>query len=185
MLREASAIGTTYLRAGFLEEPARVQIQELLRTYVDARLQYDDANSGQTQVERATTKTKRLQRELWALVSTEARRDPHATHVLWLAQSLNDVIDLSSEQASARDNHVPETVLWMLLVAAVLTGFLGGYACGATAQRNVLVTSVFAVLVTLVIYAILDLDRPRRGLIRVNQQAMSSLRESLQRDISQ
>ena len=73
----------------------------------------------------------------------------------------------------------------MSWVAAVLTGFLGGYACGATAQRHVLVTSMFAVLVTLVIYAILDLDWPRRVLIRVNQQAMSNLRESLQRDVSQ
>ena len=30
---------------------------------------------------------------------------------LWLAQSLNDAIDLSTEQESACDNHVPETVL--------------------------------------------------------------------------
>lgn len=94
------------------------------------------------------------------------------------------MIDLSAEHAAARENHVPETVLGLLGVAAVLTGFLSGYACGATAHRHVLATSVFALLVTLVVYAILDLERPQRGLIRVDQQSMSALRERLQRDLA-
>ena len=116
------------------------------------------------------------------MVSTEARRDPTAMQVLWVAQALNEGIDLSAESASAYAHHIPETVVWLLGMAAVLTGGVSGYACGVTAHRQVLAMAVLAVLVTLVVYAILDLDRPQRGLIRVQQQAMRSLRERMQRD---
>lgn len=184
VLREANAIGTAYLRASFLEEPARVRMQALLRAYVDVRLQVSEAGIDQTQMARATAEMERLQRELWSLASTAVRRDPQAVSIAWVAQSLNDVLDLSAERTSARENHVPETVLGLLGATALLTGFLSGYACGAAGQRQVLATSVFAVLVALVVYAILDLDRPQRGLIRVDQRAMSNLRESFSRDVA-
>ena len=52
----------------------------------------------------------------------------------------------------------------------------------SSAHRQVLATSVFAVVVTLVVWAILDLDRPQRGLIRVQQQAMRGLQERMQHE---
>ena len=38
VLEEANAIGTTYLRAGYLPEPASSEIRELLREYVPLRI---------------------------------------------------------------------------------------------------------------------------------------------------
>jgi len=182
VLREANALGTAYWRTSVLEEAARVRMQSLLRAYVERRFQDEEAGQAPRQGTPGTTDLERLQRELWAVVSTEARRDPTAVHVLWVAQALNEGIDLSAESMSAHAHHIPETVVWLLGMAAVLTGSVSGYACGMTAHRQVLATSVLAVLVTLVVYAILDLDRPHRGLIRVQQQAMRSLRERMQRD---
>jgi uncharacterized membrane protein (Fun14 family) len=40
-------------------------------------------------------------------------------------------------------------------------------------------TSVFALLVALVIFSIIDLDRPQRGLITVNQHPMQILLSSM------
>ena len=37
VLDESNSIGTTYLRAGYLPEPASSQIRELLREYVTGR----------------------------------------------------------------------------------------------------------------------------------------------------
>ena len=184
VLREANAIGTAYWRTSFLAEAARVRMQGLLRAYVEVRFQYYAAGRDQQRVAQAMTDMEPLQRALWAVVSTEAQRDPTAVSVPWVAQALNEVIDLSAAAAAARDNHVPEAVLWLLGIAAVLTGGLSGYACGAAAHRQVLATSVLAVLVTLVVYVILDLDRPQRGLIHVQEQALRSLRERIQHDIA-
>ena len=39
VIDEANAIGTTYLRAGMLPEPHRSDVRDLLREYVDVRLE--------------------------------------------------------------------------------------------------------------------------------------------------
>src|SRR5262245_18194105 len=43
VLDEANAIGTTYLRAGYLPEPASSEIRELLREYVPLRIRVTNA----------------------------------------------------------------------------------------------------------------------------------------------
>ena len=45
VLDEANSIGTTYLRAGYLPEPASSQIRQLLREYVPLRIVVTDAKA--------------------------------------------------------------------------------------------------------------------------------------------
>jgi len=40
LVEEANAIGTTYLRAGLIPEPHRTEVRQVLREYVEERLQY-------------------------------------------------------------------------------------------------------------------------------------------------
>ena len=42
IIEEANAIGTTYLRAGYLPDPASSEIRELLREYVPLRINVAD-----------------------------------------------------------------------------------------------------------------------------------------------
>ena len=46
-------------------------------------------------------------------------------------------------------------------------------------MRNFFVTMVASVLISAVIIVIIDLDRPRHGLIQVGQKRMVELRDSL------
>ena len=66
VLREANAIGTTYLRASFLPETNAKAIEDLLRHYVDARLSFYTAGSDSAKITLAQSETARLQRELWS-----------------------------------------------------------------------------------------------------------------------
>ena len=52
VLAEANDIGTTYLRAGYLPEPASSQIRELLREYVPIRLTVTDPNDIESRPQR-------------------------------------------------------------------------------------------------------------------------------------
>ena len=54
-------------------------------------------------------------------------------------------------------------------------------SAGAARHRNLFVTVAFALLVTMVIFTILDLDRPRRGVIQVDQAPMLDLQAGLRR----
>ena len=48
VLDEANSIGTTFLRAGYLPEPASSQIRELLREYVPLRIVVTDVKAVRT-----------------------------------------------------------------------------------------------------------------------------------------
>jgi hypothetical protein len=77
------------------------------------------------------------------------------------------------------ENHVPEITLVLLYFVAVMATGLIGYRCGLSRIRNFFVTIISSILIAAVIMVIIDLDRPRRGLIKVSQQRMIDLRDSL------
>ena len=61
LLDEANAIRTAYLRADLLPEPHRAEIRNLLREYVDVRL--EGVRSGK--IEQAIARSEELQNQLW------------------------------------------------------------------------------------------------------------------------
>src|SRR4030095_8193479 len=72
LLSEANAIGTTYLRAAMLPEPMRTETQNLLREYVDVRLEAIQPGK----LDQALKKSEELHKRLWsqAIAATEKDR---------------------------------------------------------------------------------------------------------------
>ena len=97
-----------------------------------------------------------------------------------VVQSVNELIDASAARTVYYQNHVPEVILLMLLVVALVSSLLIGFAFGTSNKRNPIATFVFAMTLTMVVFTLLDLDRPRRGLIRTGQLTMFSLQNSLE-----
>jgi hypothetical protein len=180
VLAEANAIGTTYLRAALQPEPERSDIQALLRAYVDARLSFHVADQRPGQPVDAEVMAVQLQAKLWKLAGQLTARDPHSIQTGLFVQSLNEVIDLREKRIRALENHVPDPVLFMvLLVALVAFGFVG-QGRGMAGRRNAISTGLVAVLFALAMAIIVDIDRPRQGLIKVSQSSMLALKQSLQ-----
>jgi hypothetical protein len=92
---------------------------------------------------------------------------------------LNETIDLHAKRLTAMENHVPEITLVLLYFVALMATVLIGYGCGLSGLRNFFVTIISSILIAAVILVIIDLDRPQRGLIRVSQQRMIDLHDSL------
>ncbi len=181
VLDESNAIGTTFLRAQILPQPPRQEISNLLKEYVGVRLAFYDAADDSRKLSRANEATERLQRELWTRAAALGEKDPRAVTTGLFLQSLNEVIDLHAKRITALENHVPEIILVLLYFVALMAMGLIGYGCGLGGKRNFWVTLVASTLIAAVILVIIDLDRPRRGLIRVSQQRMLDLQQSLGR----
>jgi hypothetical protein len=77
----------------------------------------------------------------------------------------------------ALHNHVPETVIYVMV--ALLAGMVVGFAFGVGGHRQLFSTCVLSLSITLVLAVIIDLDRPRAGLIRVSQQPLLDLQQRL------
>ena len=178
VLDEANAIGTAYLRATAV--PGGEEVAELLRRYVDVRLEGAASARNPEDFRRAVGESERLHDAMWSRVAALARANPDPLRTLLLV-AVNEVIDLHEKRLTAMRNHVPTIILVLLLVVSVLTMASLGHAAGASGGRSMSTALTFAMLVTVVIMVVVDLDRPERGLIRVSQQSLQTLRDGLHR----
>ncbi len=178
VLEEANTIGTTYLRAQLLPEPYRMEISGLLRQYVDVRL---EGRQQLGKLREAIVKSEQLLDQLWACAvdASKAKRVSASAYVPLFLNSLNEMIDLHAKRLAAFENRVPQMVLALLFVCGTMTIMITGYGCGLSERRNLIPTSMMSVILAMVILVIMDLDRPGRGFIKVSQQAMIRLQQSL------
>jgi hypothetical protein len=179
VLEEANAISTSYLRTRVLPEPQRTAIRKLLRDYVDNRLQFAAAGEDQQKLLATREQAQRLQDGFWSQAFDYAEKAPSPVLAGLLLQSLNQVIDLEAARWVAFYNHVPAAVMYLNVLVALATATLVGYAFGIDGIRHIFSMCLLGLAITVVLGVILDLDRPRRGFIRVSQQPMIDLQRQL------
>ena len=176
LLDEANAIGTTYLRAGMLPE-RREDIRILLRDYVDTRL--EAVRSGH--VTEGIRRSEHLHDQLWAQAVAIGEHNPTSIVVGLFVQSLNEVIDLHAKRVTAGlRNRIPGAIWVALFAVAVLSLDAMGYHAGLAGTSRSLAVLAVAFTFSAVIGLIADLDRPQEGVLKVSQQALIDLRQTMQ-----
>jgi hypothetical protein len=175
VITEANAIGTTYLRAGYLDEPVSSESRQLLREYVDVRLSALD----RTQLAAAIVRSEEIHHELWSRAEDIARANPVPTIALYIA-SLNEVIDLHTERLNMELKiRVPATIMAGSYLVAVFTMVLIGIQSCYSDKRNYLALVVTIIILSLVFMLIVDLDRSQQGLVKIPQKALIDLQRQL------
>jgi hypothetical protein len=176
MLNEANAIGTTYLRAEMLPAAQSGTIRQLLRDYVDVRLQ---ATNGMP-IDQVLRRSEEIQRRLWAQAVVAAEHDPHALPTELFIQSLNEVIDLHAVRVMASLRNRMPLPVWVVLFGVGFLSFLTmGYQAGFAKASRSPATVVIALTFVAVIWLVADLDRPVEGFLRINQEPMIEVREMM------
>jgi hypothetical protein len=179
VLEEANAIGTAYLRAKFLPDRSSGDVAALFRDYVAARIDFHAASNDPAGLAAATAKAAAIEARLWAYSVDLAQQQPGNLPVGLFIQALNNVIDVNEKRQVALENHVPEAVILLLfIVSAFSIGFIG-FSQGLTGRRRAYSTMTFAVLIALVLTVILDIDRPKRGLVQVSQASLLRLQAGM------
>ena len=180
VVAEANAIGTTYLRAQLLPAEVRDEARALLREYLDVRIREGsvDATAPELQ-EKLIQQAKQMEGRLWGQAARAAEIDNSVVASGLYIQSLNELIDTSGTRNAALNRQVPEVVLMLLFATIVLTTATLGYSSGLAGHRVTLAAFVLMTLIALVVYLIIDLDRPRRGTIQVSHESMLDLQRSI------
>jgi hypothetical protein len=175
---DANAIGTTYLRAQLLSEPARTRSLALLREYADLALRVSNEVPNSSAMRRTSAEQDVVQRRLWRLAGQAVDAAPLATAPRLYVDSLNTMIDQKTVRLAALNNRVPGAVLTLEVIgAAVALGLLGFFL--SVLGRGLLPMIFAAALVTMLLLVTFDLDRPTRGLITVPSTPLESLRASM------
>jgi hypothetical protein len=177
VLQESNDIGTAYLRLDLLAPQDQPPLRHLFRDYVNSRLHLYDRVSSEI-----SETTKQLQQEIWkksVAAAAAPGANPDATKLLLPA--LNDMIDITSTRQNAFNMHPPTVIFLLLFVLSGGCAFVAGYGMTATA-RSWFYSIALAVTVTLTVYATLEIEYPRQGLIRLTQtdDTFLQLRDSIQ-----
>ncbi|MGY4827930.1 bestrophin-like domain [Sphaerotilaceae bacterium SBD11-9] len=177
---EANAIGTAYLRAQLLPAPLRGEVQALLRDYVDIRVGSSAFNARQhAESDAMAHKALQTQNALWEQARQATEADPKpATSGLYV-QALNEVIDSYGRREAGLDRHVPELAIFLLFLTLLVASLGVGYSSGVNGERPPAISFAMLVLVAALVFVILDLDRPRRGVIVVSKQSLFDLQSGM------
>jgi hypothetical protein len=181
MVEETNALGTAYLRAGLLPEAEQKETLTLFQQYLDVRLEMTRAVPGLPGVEVTAARLAQLQKRLWSQAVAAMEKDRRAVATGLFTQALNEVFDIAAKRDAALENHVPESVLLLLALVAMVSVAVVGYGCGLGGGRPVFPTLALSVLIAVVVLIIMDLDRPRRGLMRISETNLVDLKQNWER----
>jgi len=173
VVTEANAVGTAYLRAGFLDEPDLNSTRDLLREYVEVRLAA--AADPEALLESSIIRSEEIHGELWSIVEEQVRQGQESDVMALFVESINEVIDVHSLRLAAVDLRLPRLLGVVTYAATLLSFLLVGVANSADGKRDPLAILLFALAYVAVLIILVDLDRPQQGLITVSQTALSDL----------
>jgi len=181
IVQEANAIGTSYLRIDLLPAKDQPEMRRLFRKYLDARLDVYEKLTDHKAAAEAIAHAEQVQRKIWSIAVSAGQTDPSQNVVRVLLPALNEMIDITTSRSIAQDTHLPGLIFALLICVALLSGLLAGYAMAERKGRSWLHMVLYAMAIAVTIYAVLDLEYPRSGLIRLNaaDRAMLQLRNSI------
>ncbi|WP_206340683.1 hypothetical protein [Flavimarina sp. Hel_I_48] len=173
---EANAIGTALLRTSLLPDPYNVQEEGFINEYINLRLAENKTDLTQKKL-RATyhKKVQHLQQQIWDTAINAADEAPNPVKTGYFVQAVNDMIDAQGYRTDQLERHVPPAIFYLLFVIFIATGALIGYATGLGKRTSRTPALVLSFLISLLVFIIVDLDRPRRGIIQVKQDSMENL----------
>lgn len=179
--QEANAIGTAYLRISILPDSTQQELRELFRRYVDMRVALYRNIEDQAETRTWLDKQTLLQGDIWSKAVSACRQPeaPAAAAMLMLA-ALNEMIDITTTRMVATQNHPPTIIFIMLGGLSLFSALLAGYGMSCRG-RSWLHIITFAVIVSITVFVILDLEYPRQGLIRIDtaDRVLIELRQSM------
>jgi hypothetical protein len=171
---EAIAIGSAYHRAELLAEPDRTTLRNLLREYVDLRLEAAQL----TNSDDASARLRQLQKHLWDEAVIIEKQDG-GTRVSML-QPLTDIIDVHAERVLAVFRARIPDIVWFFLYGIMVVALIGaGYQSGISGGSRSISGLVYSLVFAGVIVLIAGADNPRPDQLRSSHQALTEQRARL------
>lgn len=181
IVQEANNIGTAYLRLDLLPAGTQPALRDLFRAYVDSRIatykHAGELDAAQAELARSLA----LQGEIWRQAVAACQQAPSTATTTLVLPAINDMIDIVTVRTVAAKTHPPSIIFWMLVLFALVSSLLAGYGMAQAPRRPWLHIIGFAVLMSFMVYIIVDIEYPRRGLIRIDQldQLLVDVRNSM------
>jgi hypothetical protein len=179
LVSETNEIGKTILRCDLYPDSIRNLLRADLKNYLETRISYFDVGDDEDLIRRTLVQSDSISKIIWNRAIRLSHNQEYSTATDLMVPSLNAMIDIVTTREAARKAMVPHLILVVLSILILVSAFLSGYG-SKNLERNKVLVIAFAVITTLALYLVIDLDRPRQGFVNLNsaQQLMVDLRSN-------
>jgi hypothetical protein len=119
----------------------------IIETGRKVAMEHLEAGVDPTKLQVADERTQQLQAQLWEQAIALSEQDVRAVTTGLFLESLNEVIDLHTKRVAALHSRVPEVILLLLYVVAVVTIAMLGYGTALSERSNLVPTFIALFLV--------------------------------------
>ncbi len=170
IVEEANDIGTAYRRLDLLPAAAQPALRQDFRDYavVDEH-RFDEVPENPQSIKTAE-QADRLEDQIWSR-SVAAASSPGANvdATKLLLPALNAMIDMTATRKNSYNLHPPSIIFLLLYIFSAVCAYMAGYSM-EPGRHHWLYTLSLALTVTLTVYATLEVEYPRLGLIHLTTQ---------------
>lgn len=163
IIEEANNIGTAILRTDIYPDSVRSILRSHMKKYVEARIAYFASGMNELEKEKSFALSNELSKKVWDVAAGYAKVDNITTRTSELIPALNAVIDIAATRKAAGEAFIPNSIMYFLFILCFCASFLIGY--DNKTKIDWIVLFIYALMFSATIYNIIDLDRPRSGLI--------------------
>lgn len=168
IIEEANAISTAILRTDLYPDSTKNIFKQEFVKYIEARIAYYEAGDDETKIQSALRESEKYSGTIWKLATSYSKNKTDYVPSMQMIPALNAMIDIVTTRDDSRIAKVQPLIFWMLLLLTIVSAFLSGYAQNSH-RRNWVMILAFASMTTLTLYLVVELDRPRRGLITLEK----------------
>jgi hypothetical protein len=181
VIKQATAIGTCYLRTSLIPEQQRAEIRKLFQEYMVVLLQQNNPKN----ITQTVDRLEELNLKIWN--ETASLRDSKIEGRLLslFAGSVNEVIDVFTERKTVGLVFKIPGILWSsLFLLSVICQFSFGFQIGLYGKRRIFFTPLMSSAVALVIVLIADMDASvDANRFKVSQQPLLEVQKMMQQPI--
>ncbi len=167
VMAESNAIGTAIKRTEVYPDSVQSLLKDALRNYVEMRIQYYELGHDEASIHQAYLQSGDSLNKIWKIAIDFNKQESSIELKARLLPAINEMMDLTTARLVARESTVPPPLLYFLFFLSFSVAFLLGYE--RLGKIDWIITLGFTLMLSLTIYTILDIDRPRRGLITLDK----------------
>lgn len=147
--QQVNAIGTAWLRLDLVSEPARSEIRDLFRRYVDTVLELSRRASDPPGITEPQARLNMLQDQIWARVIEVAKSEKSLPLTPVLLPPVNEMFDVATSRILMTRQHPPVPIYVMLGVLVLLSALLAGFGMAKAKRQSRLHVLGFATIMAL------------------------------------
>jgi hypothetical protein len=181
IVNESNAIVTAALRVDLYADSVQPQFRKYFTEYLDARIEYFNAAADTARIRSSLVKREQAGHELWKIAAQNSRIPSNLVASNQMVPALNQMFDLANTRFWSEYNRTPESILTMLVILCLSAAFVTGHTSMSEGKFDWIFAVGLCALISCVIVFIIDLDRPRMGIITLeeNARAISDLRNAI------